>query len=102
MNEEARGIKLSILFGGFIILASSLISLVPQNNKSIAVVISPWAEQNQIANVIASAGGVIKTQDRVHWIAISHNDNPNLIKNLYGHGALLVINAEFVTACFKL
>jgi hypothetical protein len=45
---------------------------------------------------------VIKTQDRVHWIAISHNDNPNLIKNLYDHGALLVINAEFVTACFKL
>lgn len=102
MNEEPRGIKSSILFGCLIILASSLITLAPQDNKSIAVVISPWAEQNEIANVISSAGGVIKIQDRVHWIAISHNDNPNLIRNLYNHGALLVINADFATACFKL
>jgi|GEM_PF-2703343 len=102
MNEEPRGIKTSIFFGCLIILASSFISLAPQKNKSIAVVVSPWAEQHHIINVIASAGGVIKTQDAIHWIAISQNDNPNLINKLYKHGALLVINADFVTACFQL
>ncbi len=102
MNEEPRGIKTSIFFGCLIILASSFISLAPQENKSIAVVVSPWAEPYHIVNVISAAGGVVKTQDSNHWIAISQNDSPNLIKKLYNNGAILVINADFVTACFKL
>ena len=102
MREDLRGVKTSIIFGGLIILASTLLTLAPKENESIAVIVSPWAGQNHIVNVISSSGGVIKTQDVIPWIIISHNETSDLVEKLYRNGAILVINANIVTACFKI
>lgn len=101
MTPEAKALSHSILFGVVIIIMSAMIAFVPRKDQSIAVIVPPWSDTNKIIEVIGKAGGVIKTQDQIGWVAISQNNNPDIVSRLYKAGALLVINASVVSACFR-
>ncbi len=101
MSSETKAFTKSLLFGLVIITMSVLIAFVPRQNQSIAVIVPPWSESDHIIKVISKAGGVIKTQDQNGWVAISQNDNPDIVNRLYKAGAVLVIDASVVSACFS-
>lgn len=101
MSSETKAFAISTLFGFFIITMSVLIAFAPRHNQSIAVIVPPWSDSNHIIKVIGNAGGVIKTQDRNGWVAISQNDNPDIVRRLYKAGAVLVIDASLISACFS-
>lgn len=69
------------------------------SSERVAVFVSPWSPQHKVFGVVATAQGNIVSAGKKDWVAVAQSDEPDFISRLYRSGALLVLNANFATAC---
>lgn len=99
VENEAKAMWFSALFGVLLILSSFSLVLAPKAGGKVAVINYPWAHNSQAIFTIAHADANIAALGKVEWIAIAADKNPNLIERLYRAGAFLVIDAAFLISC---
>ena len=67
-----------------------------------AIVVSPWAQPGEAVRIVAAVNGTMVGATHGGSIAIARFAAEDLVAQLYQSGALLVIDAAAVTACFTI
>ena len=83
----------------FVCLAAVLGAMAFPSSNRVVVFVSPWSSNDAVLNVINKANGEIVNTAKKDWIAIGQSKETGFIFRLYQSGALLVLSADFATAC---
>lgn len=89
-------------FGAVLMAAAGVAAAAPRPGQPVAVVMPPWADDGAAITAIAAADARIIAPGAVPWVAIASHHDAGLSRRLYGAGALLVADANFVLACARL
>ena len=92
-------VALFVLFAGTV---PAVLTLAPRAASAVAIVVSPWAAPGEAMRIAAAVNGTIVGVTRGGSIAIASFAAEDFVARLYQSGALLVIDAAAVTACFTI
>ena len=90
---------LFVLFAGTVPAA---LTLAPKAASAVAIVVPPWAAPEEAMRIAAAVDGTIVGATHGGSIAIASFAAGDFVSRLYRSGALLVIDAAAVTACFTI
>ena len=93
-----RDLAIATLFAFGVALVPAAIALAPKAATPVVIVAAPWAAAGDAARIAAAAGGSILSA--TGHIAIARFSTDAFVSQLYQAGALLVLDATLVTACF--
>ena len=94
-----RQIILAILFA--VVTGLVPTALAPSATRPVVVVVAPWASAADAAGIVAAADGRLLATASGGRIAIARFTAEDFVARLYRAGALAVIDAATVTACFS-
>ena len=92
-------VALFVLFAGTV---PAILALAPKAARAVAIVVPPWAAPGEAMRIAAAVNGTIIGATRGGSIAIARFAAEDFVTRLYQSGALLVIDATAVTACFTI
>jgi hypothetical protein len=95
-----RDLVLAILFALTAALVPAALALAPRPADPVTVLVPPWAAAGEAARVVAAADGALVATARAGRIAIARSADEDFVSRLYRAGALVVIDARAVSACF--
>ena len=93
-----RDLAIASLFATGVALVPAAIALAPKVANPVVIVAAPWSATGDAARMAAAAGGSILSA--TGHIAIARFSTDAFVSQLYRAGALLVLDATLVTACF--
>ena len=93
-----RDLAIATLFALGVALVPAAIALAPKAASPVVIVAAPWTAAGDAARIAAAAGGSILSA--TGHIAIARFSTDAFVSQLYRAGALLVLDATLVTACF--
>jgi hypothetical protein len=104
LTEKAspRHLVIAALFGLFAAMMPAALALAPNAASPVAIVVPPWAEPGEAVRIVAAVNGTVVGATRGGSIAIARFAAEDFVTRLYQSGALLVIDAAAVTACFTI
>ena len=91
-----RDLAIASLFATAVALVPAAIALAPKAASPVVIVAAPWG--GEAARIAAAAGGSILSA--TGHIAVARFSADAFVSQLYRAGALLVLDATLVTACF--
>jgi hypothetical protein len=102
--EEAhlRHFAMAALFVLFAGTVPAVLTLAPRAASAVAIVVPPWAASGEAVRIAATVNGTIVGTTRGGNVAIARFEAEDFVTRLYQSGALLVIDAAAVTACFTI
>ena len=93
-----RDLAIASLFATAVALVPAAIALAPKAAYPVVIVAAPWAPPADATRIAAAAGGSILSA--TGHIAVARFSTDAFVSQLYRAGALLVLDATLVTACF--
>lgn len=102
--SERRSFLVALIFGVFAICGTTVLAVLPRTGEHVAVIVWPDDRRgDRIMNIVAGADARLVSRGGFGWVAIASEQSPRpgrpLAERLYAAGALLVMNADIVTAC---
>jgi hypothetical protein len=97
-----RQITIAISFACATGLFPTALALAPRAANPVAIVAAPWASGADAARIVAAADGSLLATASGGRIAIARFTAEDFVSRLYSSGALAVIDAAAVTACFSI
>jgi hypothetical protein len=91
-----RDLAIASLFATAVALVPVAIALAPKAASPVVIFAAPWG--GEAARIAAAAGGSILSA--TGHIAVARFSTEGFVSQLYRAGALLVLDATLVTACF--
>ena len=95
-----REFTIAMLFAVTAALVPAALSLAPRTASPVTVVMPPWASEGDAVRVVAAADGTLIASARHGKVAIARFAAEDFVSSLYRAGALFVIDATAVIACF--
>ena len=93
-----RDLAIASLFATGVALVPAAIALAPKAANPVVIVAAPWSATGDAARIAAATGGSILSA--TGHIAVARFSTDAFVSQLYRAGALLVLDATLVTACF--
>jgi hypothetical protein len=75
--------------------------VAPSDASEVAVVAPPWADEPQVAAIVAQSGGSIIAKAGLGNVIIARSDDPDFVSTLYRAGAWLVLDAVRLRGCLS-
>lgn len=79
------------------LLGPAAIALAPRAGEPVTVFFNPLLPLSDAIGALAPAGGAFVRLGPAR--AIIRSDDPDIVQNLYRHGALLVLRSPFAAGC---
>ena len=100
--KTVRELAIAMLFACSAALVPAAMVLAPRADSPVAVIMPPWATNGDALRIVAAAGGSLVATAGDGRIAIARFAGEGFVSGLYRAGALFVLDATAVSACFGL